>query len=59
MEESVINWLDLDEKGTLRLTGMVFDKSWRLRLIGLILTKGCLRSTGLMLTKGSVCDQLA
>ena len=25
----MINRLDLDEKGSLRPTGMVFDKSWR------------------------------
>ena len=59
MEEFAINWLDLDERGCLRPTCMVFNKRRHLRPIGLILMKGCLRSTGLILTKGSVCDQLA
>ena len=52
MEESAINWLDLDEKGYLWPIGLVLTKE-RLRSTGLILTKGCLRSTGLILTKGT------
>ena len=72
MEEFVINWLDLNENGRLRPTGLVLMKrgvddqlawSWRKEIstnnwLGLDERK-CLRSTGLILTKRSVCDQLA
>ena len=64
MEEFVINWLDLNENGRLRPTGLVLMKrgvddqlawSWRKEIsmnnwLGLDERK-CLRSTGLILTK--------
>ena len=40
MEESMISYFDLDEKGRMRPNGLIFDK------------RGCLWPTGLILTKG-------
>ena len=96
MEESMINYFDLDEKGRMRPNGLIFDKrgclwptgliltkgvsatnwicldkrvstiNWldlekneHLRPTGLVLTKGRLWSTDLILTKRIICDQLA
>ena len=47
MEESMISYFDLDEKGRMRPNGLIFDK------------RGCLWPTGLILTKRSIYDQLA
>jgi len=60
MEESVINWLDLDEKGRLRPTSLVLTKrrvgnqlawSWRKEIFAInwlgLNERRCLWSTGL------------